>query len=319
MSTSTILPKVENQWWIFSPAVKKENCEIDNTLLKDRALKIFCVAIAGFVAAFCFPPAAIYLAFFSLSIIVIPYIDSVMAGKAADRKAVQEYLQKETPSASARKRICDNIRLAQELVNKDNINKRDAEGQYLLSPYKYKNPEGLFQAVARNGFNFANPLPGHLDNPSSFFSELVENNHVEYLEFLLKNKFVTPDQFSPTQQFVLWKDITTAKPAQLLREYGFDINIRAQVEGHGHHFLTTPLLYAVHPVNYIPAANKIGRAAYVRILLECGADPTMTREIERMEQQRGGNSVRVIRRLNAFEMHTTPQVAAVLEEFRPKK
>jgi len=128
---------------------------------------------------------------------------------------------------------------------------------------------------------------------------LIQSKPPLYLQYVLGKGLITPQDFIPLHQLLIWLNIDSKEKAQLLRKYGFDINIR---DSQGY----TPLLRLIKASStQATQADKVypylNAALLTSILIENGADITLTVN-ENGEQK------------NVVQLNTDPQIAEVLRK-----
>ena len=288
---------------ILSPAVKKDSCEIDHGLLQRRVWKVAALAIALLVASVFFPAAELLLALLSVSIILImPTLCLKIAERAADKKAVEEYLNKELPSSLATRHILDNVKAAKQLLaevekRKDLsldtvLDRVNLKGERLLdcgywSDAKAKWYVESFKELVRKGVDF------NKEKGKRIFEGAIRCSNPKLVEFLLSEKLVKSEMFSEAQQPVLWFDIGNYKTGELLKKHGFNINSKGDM---GY----TPL-HILAEGKFIPNVEKY---ELLKQYLKWGADPSI--------------ATNAYMRNTAMQLTNDPKFKAILTEHEAK-
>ena len=278
---------------LISPAVKEGFCEVDHSLIQSRIGKVGLAAIALLVAAFVIasacPAASFLIPLPTLLLFLIP-LDSWIAERAANVKAVNEYLDMNYPSRGATFRIQHNLGAARLLVSRNgNLNKLNEEGNHLLG---YIPDLNVFKHLVDHGIN----LKGIDRYGTPFFQQIVEESNPAFLEYVLTQNKVAAADFTPAQQVGLWLHLGNLKAGPMLARHGFDVNVRGD-RGF------TPLLTLVKDIPGrfgFTVGHKLGPAMHAKTLLESGADKSLTVED-------GGQK-------NALQISTNPAVREVLEQ-----
>jgi hypothetical protein len=276
---------------LLTPAVKQDSCNVDHDLLFSRiyTIAIAIIGTAGILSAV-FPAAIIAIPLFPILSMGIVFLDMWIAERAANVKAVNEYLKMSYPSKSATFRIQHNFKAAQLLIDKmGDLNKINEEGLRLL---EYAPDINVFELLTSHGANIKT-----LDkNGISYFERAVANENPAYLDSILRNSLVKPEDFNPTEQIKFWTNLGSVKAAYLLKQFGFNVNVRDN-EGY------TPLLRVVKDHALIPfrMVRKLGIEAHVTTLLNCGADRSITVLEAGIEK-------------NAMQINTDPAVRMILEQ-----
>jgi len=272
---------------LLTPAVKENSCEIDNSLLELRIAVVVAAALAVLV------PAMLLTIAFPMAISVVPLsflllgampLDTWIAERAANLKAVDEYLNNRFPSGSAAFRLRNNFKAVQLLIHrKGDVNKVDERGERLLD---YCSNLDIFKLLINNGAN----IKGINKFGTSYFQKAIENRNPAYLEYVLKKDKAAPLDFNATEQIQFWQNLGNIGAGHLLIKHGFNVNIKDE---YGY----TPLLRVVE------AASKlcdVARLDLIIMLLICGADPTITINDEEGVQK------------NAMDI-ASPQIRKILE------
>ena len=269
--TSALLNDCLNLIPFTSPALKKNSCDVDYDLLGKRiaAVAIVCIGI-GVVpllmpSLFSAIPLTGLLSLIASPVVIIcgvPLLDWHLSEIAANVKAVNQYLTQPHPSKSATSRIQYNFSAAKLLVSKQgDLNKLNTEGEHLLN---YTPDPKIFKLLVRHGAN----IKAVDQHGVSFLRRAAEETNAAYLRYLLKTHQITPQNLSANEQVDLWVNIGSGQAGHLLRQYGFNPNIR---DDRGY----TPLLTVVkRPYRY--STGGLCSGAHVNVLLQCGADKFMT-------------------------------------------
>jgi hypothetical protein len=298
MNTSSISLANDNfTFWrrlpLLTPAVKEDSCEVDHELLSSRINAVGIAAIGAMVASMILVtafPTAIFATHLSCLLVLgisLP-LDMWLAERAADIKAVNEYLNMSYPSKSATFRIQCNFKAAQLLVSKNgDVNKVNQEGNGLLA---FCPNLRVFKLLINYGANIKS-----LDKHGiPYFQRAVEDENPVYLEYILKSKKVKPDDFDPTQQVDFWTNLGSIQAGSLLKNYGFNVNVRDKKE-------YTPLLKIVKEASIMLYMRKLGISAHISTLLNCGADRSMTIDDNGIQK-------------NALQINTNPAIRNILEQ-----
>ncbi len=243
---------------VINPAVEEYSYTVDSALLASRVSAIAKIAFTLLVASI---PMYLISAFGSVVLISmaavtlsLPYIDSWAAERAADVKAVNEYLQKKDPSINAAKRIKENLSAAQMFVRKKgDPNKPDRLGNTFSRHIKELDFD-VFKCLVDGGMKLNAARMG----------EIVQFSNPRFLEYLLAKKNVTAADFTPDEQVYLWRKLGNQSAAAILALYGFDVNIRDS-EGF------TPLLAVLE----CEKLNSLDSVVHVKALLQCGANKSL--------------------------------------------
>jgi len=127
----------------------------------------------------------------SLPLIGLIPLGEWIAEKAANVKAVNEYLTQAFPSQSACSRIQDNFKATRLLINKKgDVNKLDEEGHSLLGSICFPSLD-VFKLLVSHGID----IKGVGRYEESCFQRAVENENPAYLEFILKNNLIKTEDF----------------------------------------------------------------------------------------------------------------------------
>lgn len=285
-----------NHWrWIplLTPAVKEDYCDVDYSLLSSRIVTVGIAIIAtmgsSMLLAASFPIAAINAVPLSVLLFGILPLDSWIAERAANVKAVNEYLNMSYPSKSATSRIQHNFKAAQLLVSKNgDVNKVNEEGDKLLA---YVPDLNIFKLLIDHGVDVKS-----LDKYGTpYFQRAVEDENPAYLEYILRSSKAKSTDFDSKQQMHFWKNLGSVKAGYLLKSYGFDINIKDN-EGY------TPLLRIVENASgRFYTRNKLGIGAHVSALLNCGADRSITVDVNGTQK-------------NAMQINTNQAIRNILQQ-----
>jgi hypothetical protein len=264
---------------LVTPAVKSDSCEVDCELLEARVTKLFFFYIGLSAVSLCslfvYPAAfiPIYLtALVSAAVLfTVRLLDEWIAKRAANVKAVNEYLTMNYPSEAATQRILYHLSAAQLLVKKSkpgDINKINEVGDSLIGALPgYGSKLEVFKLLVDHGAD----LKATNRHRVSAFKTIVEIEDPAHLEYVLKNKKVIPSDFTPDQQVTFWLNVRNSKAIHLLKYYGFNINIK---DSKGY----TPLLRVVQKISTYDSIfwPKLGPIKYIAALLNCGADRSAT-------------------------------------------
>lgn len=227
-----MIPSVTSSPWrlipLWTPAVEEDFCEVDHPLLIARC-KVIGVICLPFILALgtlsiTLPAATVAIPFVPLLVPFIMMFEGRIARRAADVKAVNEYLTMEAPSESASSYIRHHLTAAQLLVRQQgNLNKKDINGNPLLHFISHMDLK-VFKLLINHGAN----VKATNRYGSSCFEEAVENKNPGYLEYILRKGQAKPQDFTPSQQVKFWTLLKCQKAGRLLKCYYFDPNIRDQ-------------------------------------------------------------------------------------------
>jgi len=302
--------------WLPAPAVKKDSCEVDNSLLDSRFHKIFLAAMAGLLVTYTVAlalksVAILQVGTFTTCLIFFTMIilDKRRADKAVLAKAVNEYLEKPFPSPLATRLMQTNISAVKSYLNqKGNPNKVNVVGNPLLSCHCNLDIYKLLLANEANVF-CVNSIG------STCFREALENSKPDYLRSILATKRVKLEDFTNDQQVEFWESVGCGASGLLLKDYGFDPNIKNK-EGY------TALILLVKD-----ASRKNCRGicwkdteiiAKITTLLTCGADPKITVKVKKEVEEEQGEEGVVVNKVmvdrNAIEINTNPTIRNILEQ-----
>lgn len=281
--------------WIplVTPAVQQDSCGLDEDLLWSRACKVHLVAIALIVLSVVYLTPA--LALCAIPFTLIPLLDQYIATKAVDVKAVNEFSHGH-PSPSATEWIRRSPNAVRLLIERDknlnqSVNESDWGGKRLIQnldrPWS-QNEEVLYKTLLRNGYKLTN----------DDLAKMVRNKNTTLLEFVLKNKIVTPAKDGEASM-AMWMNVGTTKAAELLRDHGFDVNAK-NFEG------DTALVHVIKE-------NERNKHAdtpdfLVRTLLEFGADPHIGSPKWEGRGRPGNRS--------AFDINRDPAIEKILQPYQ---
>lgn len=204
---------------ILTPAI--EEYKIDNYLLFNRILSVALIALTSIAVAIAIKGTAICFTAFFLGaglVTTVAICDTWLSKRALDKIAVDDYLKSR---ASKFKRcqliwITSNIKAAQLFLDCANTN----QIQEIIDDISDFNVFKLF--VDHTNIDFRFKIRGTM-----YFQKILEHHHPDFLEYLLKSGKVKADLFTLQEQFNFWTQInTTPKKFHLLKEFGFDVNVR---------------------------------------------------------------------------------------------
>jgi hypothetical protein len=264
---------------LVTPAVKSDACEIDRELLEVRIQKVFSFAfpigamsiVTVLLIGTIYPVAGMALSLIAATAMLTPLIveplDRWIAEKAANVKAVGEYLSMPFPSPLATRRIQHNLSAVQLLVRTSKkgevVNKIDSDGYRLLG--EVVDRHRLLEN--QRNLNIFKLLIDHdadvtmLDRAGiTYFEMIIEKRELDYLKYILESRKVTPEHFTADQQVRFWTKVNRFAIGQLLVKHGFNVNVTDSTDD-------TPLL---------KLAKQGLNSQTVSTLLNCGADPTIT-------------------------------------------
>lgn len=244
---------------LLTPALLKNSCNVNDELLIKRVIVVALPIIFGCAIASTFVGS--YAALGLLVIPIVKYLDRRSTERVADQIAVNEYLDlKNEPSRDAIFRIQHHLSAVQLLIaKKGDLNRKLALDHSLI---RYVFSIKIFELLIRHGADI-----------KGIFGDLVVKKDSRYLEFVLKSGKIKFTDFTPDQQVAFWLGVDQSA-GKLLKQYGFDVNIRNS-KGF------SPLLRL--------ASNMVSRSTNkvqpnetknsVITLLKCGADPTVFKEV----------------------------------------
>lgn len=284
---------------IITPAVNENSCEVDHFLLIARIATIFFTSISFLVVSLLLCPHGMFcvICIISPSLMGLPSIDWWLANKAANIKAVDEYVKKNAPSTSATYRIIKNLSAAKLLVSEGgDLNKLNEKGQrFFSSTYALGSDMKVFQYFVDQGIDLITKTDS---KNKTIFRSIVERENPEYLRYVLSNNKVKPNDINTDEQVELWINIGSSKTGKILHQYEFNVNVRDK-EGF------TPLHRLVRAIS----ENKYFNwqfplpEALVNTLLECGADKNLTVKVNGEEK-------------TALQLCSDPAVKKIIEEWK---
>lgn len=256
---------------IASPALKENSCKVDHSLLFDR-VRIVALTALQFIAAICvigvavsMPPVTIILGcagVLSIAVTII-FADPLLSIRASNAKAVEEYLTKKNPSLDATFVIQHSLSAAKLLISKGGDLKKINENGDALLDY-FPNFDVFKLLVDHGAYNQDRPISRFHD---PIFLRFTRHENPAFLEYLLKKKIISTKSFSNDDQCYMWTTIGSVKTAHLLKEYGFNPNVR---DNSGR----TPLMKVA--TDDFMLSHELSPASKAKILLECGADKSLT-------------------------------------------
>lgn len=145
------------------------------------------------------------------------------------------------------------------------------QGRYSWNKIDAKTHFANFKMLADRFF--ADTVPGALR--CSYFIKAVRTGKPEFVEYLLASKKVVAADFSSDEEFACWTGLRNPQIAVLLKANGFDPNA---VNGRGF----TPLLATLQSYGELGYMldDKFNKYLHVNALLDAGADPKATVQIE---------------------------------------
>lgn len=272
---------------LVTPALKKDSYEIDGSLLNWRIGVVASAALAVLVATAIAAPAFIpVIAHLIIVSPVIPLLDGLIAKRAADVKAVDDFLNDPKASISTIVHISKSLNAAKLLINRDgDLNKIVDRLRLLDNAYNLP----VFKLLIDNGADIK-----ALDRYGTcYFQHCIRDSNTARLEYILKSNKIKPENFTSTQQVNFWQNLGCRKSADLLINHGFDVNSKDD-EGY------TALLRIVKDpfsMNY----SNLSVAESIKVLLDCGANPLISVEEEGIQK-------------NAIQMNTDPEINAIFQK-----
>jgi hypothetical protein len=219
---------------LLTPSLKGDTCIIDDSIEHKRMKIISTIALAILALPLVFPANLLIVVTSSLfSLIVFPLLplDLWLTEKAANSRAVNEYLAKKLPpSKEATRRIHNSVSALKLLINlvknspsldiKEVINRTDINGYRLLS---LEPKFSVFKLLIDNGADVRLSNKGEYSEP--YYLDYLTDESFDYLEYLLSKKILSPENCSPKEQQKLWLSLQGKKAAELLKQYNFNVNI----------------------------------------------------------------------------------------------
>lgn len=254
---------------LLTPAVKRDDCSVDQDLLFKRILCVVLAIIVTVVSA-CVYAATFPVAVYICGISTVPtiffcdllrLIDNNLSERGVDLKAVNAFLDvNQAPSISAVDRLRNRSSAARLFIERGgDVNRRDASGRSLLDYLTLLDME-CFELFMKNGFN----LLSQDRSGRSYFLCIASNRDTKFLRYVLENRLVNIHHVSNEEQVRLWVYLENVEAGQLLRYYGFRVNIEANG--------SSALLRIVERASGGYAKQShLPLIDHVRFLLDCGA------------------------------------------------
>lgn len=278
---------------LLTPAVEKDSCEEDKSLLVWRE-GITMIAVGAAIYSGLFSSASL-ITMLAVPIIIflsITLLDRMRAENGADRKAVNEYLNSDAPSIFATNRIQRSLQAAQWLVKENrDLNKRDLHNRGLLSEFTNEDVFKLLVSNWKGSINGGDAL-------GPFFQRIVSLANPSRLEYVLKAGKVRLEDISEENQVNCWYLLGSVRAGELLKEYGFNVNV--QFDGYtGLLKVAESEAFREHFQPNFPVVE------HVRTLLKLGANRKMTVIHEGVCK-------------NAALLTANPAVRDILENYSPR-
>ncbi len=248
---------------LASPALKQHGCAIDYDLVASRvmfaAFAALGIVVAGAVVSAIFPAVGGFMILGAPAAYLLPAVDGWLSERAADRNAVNEYIQQIFPSKEATSRIQTSVSAAKLLVHeKANLNKLNADGESLLTGIR---DAGILEILIDGGID----IKAKLQSDRKYFERLLKyDDRLPCAEVILKTHNLQPTDLSVEEQQLLWLSVGSSQAANLLKQYGFDVNIQKE-DGY------TALLCVADDKKVSGRFLNPDRKALAALLLNCGA------------------------------------------------
>lgn len=200
---------------LLVPALKpQDSCEVEYSLLRKRVATVAIPIILGCLIAV---SAVGSLSLLGLTLIpIIGRIDSVLTERAADHRAVDQYIGQPSISPSATLRIRTHLRAAQLLINKNgDLNRTNEDGGFLIDiGINFQ----VFKLLIDNGINLK-CLNQH-DVPA-MFTAIIAKSDPGCLEYVLNNRNIGERDFTLTQRQKFLGMLGSERSFELLDQHGF--------------------------------------------------------------------------------------------------
>ncbi|MFI5344277.1 MAG: hypothetical protein ACHQUC_08660, partial [Chlamydiales bacterium] len=236
------------------------------------ALPIFYALLVVAIEATVFLP-------FALPLVALPWVYYKFEWKRAVEKlntlALQSFNNPLPPAKVVGYMARTESAIDQLLVNGSDITKPGENGTTLwkstcnpgfsLDEIPFSTRFTIFKKLTNRLFAPGTPV----EMRQAHLIEAIKSGHPEFVEHLLKNKWIQADELSSEQQFQCWIALQDVKSTALLKTYGFDTNARNCLG-------FTPLLYLLSPIHfgYLHSSGEKNKEEYslIKALLEAGAD-----------------------------------------------
>lgn len=269
---------------IYTPAVKEGFYLQDNQLLESRIFVTASVSFAMLSATFLFSSSLVVIGTATIVASLLPVAvmicDLWLSNLAADKLAVDHYENNQTPEPHATLRIATSQNAARLFVNQQNFWKNlqrvDKVGDGLLDQITNINILKLF--LKKNV-----GIKSTLKDGTTLFQSIINRKDSKALEYVLKSNEVKAGNFTPEEQIEFWTKKPDPKIAHLLKDFGFDINVKDSKGVTPLHALLTKaselISHYSHCTN-LETLNDLNLlvseyAQHINLMLNCGADPRM--------------------------------------------
>jgi len=175
--------------------------------------------------------------------------------------------------------IAKNSALIDQLIQKNaNLLNSDEYGRTLLNVLCEDNPYSSLQKVKFDTklANFKKIADKMLEQISSddaqkkkLFIKAAMSIHGEYVAYLIEKKWVEAINFSDEEQFNLWTGLGDTKTAQILKDGGFNPNVKDKGNGY------TPLMRVLASSHDRTYYSNITPYQHAEALIKAGADPSV--------------------------------------------
>jgi hypothetical protein len=270
-------------FWKPCMTIKHHSWSVDETTLFARTMVIV-LPILTIALGLAMQTAS----FLPLLFLAVPVIYSKMAHssavKALGSYALKQFRNYSFPSSDAFEHILNDEALVDLILSKEpeKVTQLNERGNTLLDVL-LKRPSNqqnfsVFKKLANRFFDQAIPF----EKKHPYFSKLLAEGKLEYIQYLLEDQKIKASSFSAKQQFQCWVLLDKFKEkateaARLFRRYEFDIEIRDE-QGR------TPLLAVVGSL-FEP------KYFHVKALLDAGAYRGATYSVHTKE----GEKVRTVK------------------------
>jgi len=193
-------------------------------------------------------------------------MDDFITSRLAERLAVKEYLEADVPSSACINYLGKNLNGLRKLSGlTSDFYKNDINGNSILKNGFWLHNLEYFKCMVDKGFDFNRNQP-NLPNWSYLTQIRDEKQHLQYL---LNARPGCVSSISVHDQHLIWSCIATKEEGEFLKSHGFDINMINTYNGRS-------VLYNLITHLRIFEEDDQKDAELARILLDCGADPTLT-------------------------------------------
>jgi len=146
------------------------------------------------------------------------------------------------------------------------------QNERLFSPLGHLKFEARFANFVKIADATFNQISSSEELRKKMFVKAVASSHCQYARYLLEKNWVNVGDFTREEQFDLWTKMGDPGTATILKNAGFDPNVKNMENERGF----TPLLYVLqHHVRSLSA----NRYQIVKALLEADADASATMEV----------------------------------------